>query len=165
MRHALVAVAVMALLATGCGGDDDNGGFGGVTADPGAAEDAGDGGFSAGGDGDDGSIDRVSSDPDGALAEFRIPSPSGALDGIADEIEGIEVASAWYAGDRFDELVDFYEAWFLDQGLIEGPIERLGIDQQGIQGTDGESDYLVILVGDAELGEILVNLSVSPTAG
>ena len=155
-----MAVVVVAALASGCGGDDHaaTGGFGaGADLSDEVLDDGAEGfgaGTEAGGDDDP---ERISSDPDGDLADFPIPSPAGALDASVAEIDGVRVAQIWYAVDRYDELADAYEGWFLDNGLIANPVDRV-VGQISMGGQNDSGSYLATVVSTAD--QVFVQLTV-----
>ena len=156
-------LVVAAVLVAGCGGDDDaDDGGSGASGDGGAAQQAdddGSGGDDGGGASDDGdALQPVSSDPDGDVADFPIPSPPGARDAAVVEIDGTQAAQVWYDASRYDEIVDAYEAWFLDNGLIATPVERLVDGQIVIGGEDESGSYLAIIVSADD--QLLVQLTV-----
>lgn len=158
MRRILMALIVVAVLAAGCGGDDD-GGFGNAAGS--GAADAVDGEDASSEDavGADGEElpDALTDDPDGAVADFPIPSPPGAVDGIATEVDGIQAAQVWFEADRFDEVVDAYEGWFLDNGLIDTPADR-SVGQVVLGGENDSGGYTAIIITDGD--RVFVQLSV-----
>ncbi len=159
-----MAVLVATLVFAACGGDDDDTPESGV----GASEAAGDSGSAAtdGGENDD---DSGTSDDgltgadgealpelqggDGDLADFPIPSPPGALEGIVAEIDGMSVATAVYPADRYDEIVDHYENWFIDNGLIAtAPDRSAGIIAIG--GVNDSGEYFASIITDGDVLQI-----------
>ena len=109
------------------------------------------------------------SDPSAArfrrnLAGFAIPAPAGAVDAVLAELDGVQSATAFYPADRFEEIAASYEAWFLEQGLIDEPVPRFVEGQLGISGSDGTTTYSVIMVSGDD-GEMLVTMTVQPEDG
>ena len=148
-----MAVVVAAVLVAGCGGDDDDssGGFG-ASADPSTeqAESGGDGSADDGLTGADGEELPEFQGGDGDLADFPIPSPPGALEAIVTEVDGMQVATIVYAADRYDEVVDHYESWFLDNGLIAETVDRsFGLVALG--GANESGAYFVSIVTDGDV--------------
>lgn len=157
-----MAMVVTAALVAGCGGDDDAGGFG-AGADLGAGQgEPADAPDLSGGDGEASGADGASQpepltdDPDGAVADFPIPSLSGAVDGIATEIDGVRAAQVWYDASRYDEVVDHYEDWFVDNGLIETRPDR-SLGQIVIGGENESGAYVAIIINDGD--RVFVQLS------
>lgn len=149
MRRILMALIVAAVLVAGCGGDDDDAGSDGsdgtATESNTAADSAGE---PTGADGQD-LPEPISSDPDGDAADFPIPSPTGAIDAAVGDADGQAVAQLVYAADRYDEIVDHYEGWFLDNGLIAtAPDRSLGIVSLGGQNESG--GYLATIITDGD---------------
>lgn len=159
MRRILMALLVTALLIAGCGGDDDDAGGSGTAADSDPAAGAADddtAGEPAGADGQD-LPEPVSSDPDGDAADFPIPSPPGAIDAVVSDVDGQPVAQLVYAADRYDEIVDHYEGWFLDNGLIAAAPDRsAGIVSLGGQNESGGYIATIITDGDQLVVQLVV---------
>ncbi len=75
------------------------------------------------GDGDDVTVNVETDDGSFAIGsdvdlpdELSIPVPAGGEVGTAGTTGGSAFASITYAGDRYDEIVAFYDAWTTDTG-------------------------------------------------
>ena len=119
MRRILMTLIVVAALLAGCGGDDDDGGPDNGAADEETEAPADDRSSSDGAADDltgaDGQALPEFEGGDEDLAGFPIPSPAGALEATVTEIDGTQAAQIVYTADRYDDVVDAYEGWFLDR--------------------------------------------------
>ena len=66
-------------------------------------------------------------------------------------------AQIWYDVDRFDELADTYETWFLDNGLIANPVDRT-VGQISLGGQNDTGSYLATVVTTND--QVFVQLTV-----
>ena len=160
MRRILMTLIVVAALLAGCGGDDDDGGPDNGAADEETEAPADDRSSSDGAADDltgaDGQALPEFEGGDEDLAGFPIPSPAGALEATVTEIDGTQAAQIVYTADRYDDVVDAYEGWFLDNGLIATAADRsLGTVVLG--GADDSGEYGAVIITDGDV--LLVQLT------
>ena len=160
MGRILMTLIVVAALLAGCGGDDDDGGPDNGAADEETEAPADDRSSSDGAADDltgaDGQALPEFEGGDEDLAGFPIPSPAGALEATVTEIDGTQAAQIVYTADRYDDVVDTYEGWFLDNGLIATAADRsLGTVVLG--GADDSGEYGAVIITDGDV--LLVQLT------
>ena len=161
MRRILMTLIVVAALLAGCGGDDDDGSSDNGAADEETEAPADDRSSSDGAADDDltGADGQALPEFEGGdedLAGFPIPSPAGALEATVTEIDGTQAAQIVYTADRYDDVVDTYEGWFLDNGLIATAADRsLGTVVLG--GADDSGEYGAVIITDGDV--LLVQLT------
>lgn len=166
----LAVLFVLVLIATACGGGDDNG----STANPDSDQTSGneetsDGGSDEGDGGEDGGDSAPSASgtafPEGIDEDFLVPVPAGWEIDIYEELaeQGVTLSGGvqvLYPNDDFDRIIAFYDEWTEQDTVdhvrsevadtivysrMEAPISQITV-QRNYEERDGTWTFLVITV-------------------